>query len=73
VCSFYARHPARSLCPGRNEVHADFGPSSLGRNSYRQPLSGRQKVWETSREEGRLSPAGAASAGFDQSRRRAKL
>lgn len=46
VWTFYARHPARSLYPGRYEVHTDFGPSSLGRNSYRSPLTTRELVWE---------------------------
>ena len=45
VWTFYARYPARSLYPGRYEVHADFGLSSLGRNTYSPPLASRQLAW----------------------------
>jgi len=46
VWTFYAHRPARSLYPGRYEVHADFGPSSLGRNSYRPPMTARELIWD---------------------------
>jgi hypothetical protein len=46
VWTFYARDPEHSLYPGRYEVHADFGPSSLGRNSYYAPMSTREQVWK---------------------------
>lgn len=51
VWTFYARLPDRRLQAGRYEVHADFGPSELGRNLYDPPLSGRERTWD--RYEGR--------------------